>query len=93
MVVTKLYLVVGIKNYPAYTGDSIEETVKVLVPANDEKSAVDTLKLKHPEWVDEVKSIKELYFIQDGCSFDEYRRRWDLCTGISDNEIFNLNNM
>lgn len=58
-----LYLVKGVKKYPAFTGDSCEEVIKMLVPAidvfNAEQQALNS------SFIDEVKYIEELYPVSD----------------------------
>ena len=56
-----LYLVTGIKKYPAYTGDSTEEWVKLLVPGNDVIDAKKNLETLLPDRIDMIKGVKLLY--------------------------------
>ena len=68
MVKSGLYLVTGVKKYPAYTGDSNEEWVKLLVPGDDCVDARENVKSLLPGRIDVIKGVKHLY---DG-AFDNY---------------------
>ena len=68
MTKSSLYLITGIKKYPAYVGDSNEEWVKLLVPGNDCVDVKKNLETQFPHRIDEIKGIKHLY---DG-KFDNY---------------------
>ena len=77
---TKLYLVKGIKFYKAWQGDSGEEIVKLLVPANDEKTAKD--RAMESGKVDEVAYAKLIYEVVEGCNL--VNGVWDAVSGIGD---------
>ena len=68
MTKSSLYLITGIKKYPAYVGDSNEEWVKLLVPGNDVIDAKKNLETLFPDRIDMIKGVIHLY---DG-RFDNY---------------------
>lgn len=87
MIYTKLYLVKGIKYYPAWQGDSGEEIVKILVPASNEedatKTAFDTGKM------DELTSVCLLYEIIEGCGKDG-NDVWRIVSGLDGDMIYTV---
>ena len=90
MVKTSLYLISGIKHYPAYIGDSAEETVNVLVPGDGPEDVKLSLQTKHPDWIDEVKSVQLLYYVHEGCKQDT-NGKWYVVDGIQAGEMYILN--
>lgn len=58
---TGIYLITGVKNYSAYTGDSTREWVKILVPGNDHDDARENLVNHFPNRIDVIKGVVKLY--------------------------------
>lgn len=87
MIVTKIYLVVGEKNFPAYTGDSTSCINHYLVPAN---SVDEVIKTVHERLSDiTIVKITLLYEVVEGCGKDE-NNVWGVIDGIDSDIIYRI---
>ena len=88
MIKKSLYLVTGIKRYPAFTGDNNTEYVKLLVPADSASEAWDSVKKNQPNIIDEFKGSRKLYDVTEGTvKVDGF---WEIGYGFEEGTIINL---
>ena len=87
MIVTKIFYVECIKNYPAYTGDSTSEILKFIIPSNSEEEAIKTI--KNRESVDVIKRVEILYEIIEGCGYNE-NGCWSIINGVDSDLIYRI---
>jgi len=86
MIVKRIYLAVGIKYYDAYQGDPNEELIKMIIPANSEEEARETVK-QHPEAMDELTSVKLIYELTEGCGWGK-NGVWEVTEGVDSELIY-----
>ena len=90
MIVTNLYLITCVKDYPAFTGDSCSGVVKLLVPANSKKEAEEYIIKNHIRFgIDRISDSKLLYEIFEGCGYDECGN-WSMINGLDSDEIYEI---
>ena len=90
MIVTNLYLITCVKDYPAFTGDSCSEVVKLLVPANSKKEAEEyIIKNRVKFGIDRISGSKLLYKISEGCGYDS-NGNWSVFGGLDSDEIYKV---
>ena len=86
MIVKNLYLVTGIKHYDAYQGDSAQEYIKLLVPADDEdtakKAAYET------KMIDELTNVRLLYNVNFVLFGDN--GNWEKTVGLDSDIIYSI---
>ena len=88
MIKSKLYLVTGIKYYGAYQGDSAEEIIKYIIPADSMAEA--HLIADESLQIDKVTSVKLLYEIVTGMGWDD-NKTWREIEGFDGDRKINLN--
>lgn len=67
-VYSKIYFISGTKNYLPFQGDTCEEVVHVIVPADDEDSAISDV-MKN-EMIDNILNVQQLYEVLPGVCGD-----------------------
>ena len=87
MIVTKIYYIVGVKFYAAYTGDTAIERIKYIIPANSEEEAIKTVENRTD--IDKIESIKLLYEIVEGCGYDE-NKCWSIINGVDSDLTYQI---
>ena len=87
MIVRNLYLVSGIKYYPAYQGDSGEEHVNLLVPAQSDDDA--KKKAEETNFIDEISDASLLYTVIEGCGMSDLGV-WEAVEGFDTDLIYRI---
>lgn len=90
MLVRNIYFVRGVKHYPAFTGDSATDDIKLLVPANSVDDAKEaalnySVSLSQPT-IDEIKEVRLLYKLEKGLN-QHPDGTWQTVNGIDNNII------
>ncbi len=90
MIVTNLYLITCVKDYPAFTGDSCSEVVKLLVPANSKTEAEEyIIKNRVKFGIDRISGSKFLYELSEGCGYDS-NGNWSVFNGFDSDKIYKV---
>ena len=87
MIVKNLYLVKGIKYYPSYQGDSGEETVNLLIPADSSESA--KASAENTGAIDEISCVQHLYEVLEGCGCGK-NGVWEVTDGFDTETIYKI---
>ena len=90
MIVDKLYLVTCKKDYPAFTGDSTEEIIKLLVPAQSKKAAEDNVIARKIDLgIDRISDSVLLYETVDGQGRGK-DGNWKVIQGFNSEQIIRV---